>query len=110
MQYYLYAGNIMKLQKINENTFNLRGKLKDMSDYSELKSLLEKKRKRGELEVVFNIPNAKEINLYILGYWLKLAKKNNFKFHIYIENSYLYNNFLKLGLHKFFEVINGNME
>ncbi|WP_104721779.1 hypothetical protein [Helicobacter mesocricetorum] len=100
----------MKLQKIDENTFNLRGKLKEMSDYSELKSILEKKRKKGEVEVIFNIPNAKEINFYILGYWLKLAQKNNFKFRIYIENSYLYNNFLKLGLHNFFEVINGNLE
>ncbi|MDE5603321.1 MAG: hypothetical protein K2I71_05325 [Helicobacter sp.] len=100
----------MKLQKINENIFNLRGGLKDLSDYSELKSILEKKRKKGELEVIFNIPNAKEINFYILGYWLKLAKKNNFKFRIYIENSYLYNSFLNLGLHNFFEVINGSME
>ena len=84
--------------------------MKDISDYYDIKLLLEKMRREQNMEVFFDIPQAKEITFYILGYWLKLARKDNFKFHIYIANPYLYNNFLNMGLNEFFKVTNGEME
>ena len=84
--------------------------MKDISDYQDIKLLLEKKRKTQINEVFFSIPQAKEISPYILGYWLKLAIENEFQLHFYISNTSLYERFLHLGLHEFFEVINGEME
>lgn len=100
----------MRIEKIQENIYSLHGKMKDISDYQDIKLLLEKMRKAQINEVFFGIPQAKEISLYILGYWLKLATEDGFKFHFYISNTPLYERFLYLGLHEFFEVVNGEME
>lgn len=100
----------LRIEKIQEDIYILRGKLKDISDYQDIKLLLEKIRKAQINEISFGIPHAKDISLYILGYWLKLAKDDGFKFHFYISDDLLYERFLYLGLHEFFEVINGEME
>lgn len=90
--------------------FILRGKIKQTSDYYDIKTLLEKYKGKDNVEITFTIPNAKEITYYILGYWLKLVRKNQFKFHIHIGNPYLYESFLRLGLHRFFKVYNDSLE
>ncbi|TLD80657.1 hypothetical protein LS70_008790 [Helicobacter sp. MIT 11-5569] len=99
----------MKIKQIDENSFTLQGKIKEISDYHDLKSLLEKRRKAGQVEVHFNIPQAREIHFFILGYWLKLACKDGFKIHLYVTSPYLYDNLLRFGLHIFFEVKNDDM-
>lgn len=100
----------MKIKKIDDNTFILRGKIKEISDYHDIKMLLEKRKNEPNVEIRFEIPQAREVNFYILGYCLKLARKNGFKFHFYIANPYLYDTFVRLGLHQFFEVVNDSME
>ncbi|WP_297811934.1 hypothetical protein [uncultured Helicobacter sp.] len=100
----------MKIIKIDDNTFILRGKIKEISDYHDIKALLEKRKNEPNVEVRFEIPQAREVNYYILGYWLKLARKNGFKFHFSIANSRLYDTFIRLGLHQFFEVVYDDME
>lgn len=100
----------MRIEEIQENIYVLHGKLKDISDYQDMKLLLEKIRKTQINEISFSIPQAKDVSLYILGYWLKLAKEDGFKFHFYLSDDLLYERFLYLGLHEFFEVINGKME
>lgn len=98
----------MRIEQVDENSFILHGKIKEISDYRDLKTLLEKRKKENAVEVHFNIPQAKEISSYILGYWLKLARKDGFKFHLYIINPYLYDNLLRFGFHTFFELKNGD--
>ncbi|MDE5592234.1 MAG: hypothetical protein K2I63_04710 [Helicobacter sp.] len=100
----------MKLQKINENTFVLHGKLKDFSTYKEIKTLLQKIKNNGIGEVTFGIPLAKSINEHLLGYWLKLARKDSFKIHLYVQNTSLHHQLLNLGLHEFFKITDGILE
>lgn len=100
----------MKIKKVKDDVYVLRGKIKEISDYHDMKFLLEKRKNEPNVELHFEIPQAKEINFYILGYWLKLARKNGFKFHFYIASPYLYDTFVRLGLHQFFEVVNDSME
>ncbi|MDA3967943.1 MULTISPECIES: hypothetical protein [Helicobacter] len=100
----------MRIEKIQDNAFMLRGKIKEISDYHDIKALIEKMRKNGINEVYFGIPQAKEISFYILGYWLKLARKNDFKLHLFIESPLLYSNIVKLGFSEFLEVIDGRLE
>ena len=84
----------LRIEKIQEDIYILRGKLKDISDYQDIKLLLEKIRKAQINEISFGIPHAKDISLYILGYWLKLAKDDGFKFHFYIS----YKNYCKRNI------------
>lgn len=100
----------MRIEKIKDNAFILRGKIKEISDYHDLKTLIEKIRKNGIDEVYFGIPQAKEISFHVLGYWLKLTRKNGYKLHLFIESPLLYNNIIKLGFKEFLEVINGKLE
>ena len=103
----------LRIEKLNENSFILHGKMKEISDYQDLKLLLEKFRKAKNSEgivVHFDIPQARDINPYILGYWLKLARKDGFKIHLYIISPLLYNNLLRLGMHTFLEIKNDSME
>ncbi|CAM3473420.1 hypothetical protein [Helicobacter sp. UBA3407] len=100
----------MKIKKVKDNVYILRGKIKEISDYHDIKMLLEKHKNEPNMEFHFEIPQAKEVNFYILGYCLKLARKNGFKFHFYIASPYLYDTFVRLGLHQFFEVVNDSME
>lgn len=103
----------LRIEKLSENSFVLHGKMKEISDYQDLKILLEKFRKANNAEGVvvhFDIPQARDINPYILGYWLKLARKDGFKIHLYIISAFLYNNLLRLGMHTFLEIKNDSME
>lgn len=103
----------LRIEKLSENSFILHGKMKEISDYQDLKLLLEKFRKAKNSEgivVHFDIPQARDINPYILGYWLKLARKDGFKIHLYIISPLLYNNLLRLGMHTFLEIKNDSME
>ncbi|WP_279127700.1 hypothetical protein [Helicobacter winghamensis] len=98
----------MRIEQIDENAYILHGKIKEMSDYNDLKTLLEKRKLAGAMEVSFKIPQAREINFYILGYLLKLARKDGFKFHFLITSPYLYDSLHRFGLHTFFELENGS--
>lgn len=98
----------MRIEQIEENAYILHGKIKEISDYHDLKALLEKRRRTGEIEVYFKVPQAKEINFFVLGYLLKLARKDGFKFHFLIANPYLYENLHRLGLHTFFKLESGS--
>lgn len=103
----------LRIEKLSENSFILHGKMKEISDYQDLKLLLEKFRKaknQEDIVVHFDIPQARDINPYILGYWLKLARKDGFKIHLYIISPLLYNNLLRLGMHTFLEIKNDSME
>ena len=103
----------LRIEKLSENSFILHGKMKEISDYQDLKLLLEKFRKAKNSEgivVHFDIPQARDINPYILGYWLKLARKDGFKIHLYIISPLLYNSLLRLGMHTFLEIKNDSME
>ena len=103
----------LRIEKLSENSFILHGKMKEISDYQDLKLLLEKFRKAKNSEgivVHFDIPQARDINPYILGYWLKLARKDGFKIQLYIISPLLYNNLLRLGMHTFLEIKNDSME
>ena len=103
----------LRIEKLSENSFILHGKMKEISDYQDLKLLLEKFRKaknQEDIVVHFDIPQAKDINPYILGYWLKLARKDGFKIHLYIISPLLYNYLLRLGMHTFLEIKNDSME
>ena len=103
----------LRIEKLSENSFILHGKMKEISDYQDLKLLLEKFRKAKNSEgivVHFDIPQARDINPYILGYWLKLARKDGLKIHLYIISPLLYNNLLRLGMHTFLEIKNDSME
>ena len=103
----------LRIEKSSENSFILHGKMKEISDYQDLKLLLEKFRKAKNSEgivVHFDIPQARDINPYILGYWLKLARKDGFKIHLYIISPLLYSNLLRLGMHTFLEIKNDSME
>lgn len=101
---------VMRIDKIQDNAYILRGKIKEISDYHDMKALIEKIRKLGINEIYLGIPQAKDINFYILGYWLKLARKDNFKIHLFIESQILYSNVIKLGFEDFLEVIDGSLE
>lgn len=104
----------MRLEKIENNHYILHGKIKEMSDYEDLKVILEHLRKdkpqENIQEVIFKIPNAKDINSHIIGHWLKLARKNNFRFHLYIGNTRLYELCYQLGLNNFFEIIDDRVD
>ncbi|MCI5969225.1 hypothetical protein [Helicobacter sp.] len=100
----------MRIEQIEENAYILHGKIKELSDYHDLKTLLEKRKQAGETEVLFKIPQAKEINFFILGYLLKLARKDGFRFHLLVTSPYLYDHLYCLGLHTFFEVQNDGVE
>lgn len=100
----------MKIEKIDDNNFILHGKIKEVSDYYDIKVILEKRKKIPNTEIYFKIPQAKEINFHLLGYWLKLARKNGMKFHFYLSHSHLYDTFVLLGLHQFFEVIDDSVD
>ena len=98
----------MQVEQIEEGVYILHGRIRDISDYHELKELLEKHRQLGKPKILFKIPQAREINSLILGYLLKLARKDGFRFHLLIANPYLYEHLHRLGLHVFFELENGS--
>ncbi|WP_299545752.1 hypothetical protein [uncultured Helicobacter sp.] len=98
----------MRIEQIDDNVYILHGKIKEMSDYNDLKMLLEKRKQAGIMEVSFKIPQAREINFYILGYFLKLARKDGFRFHLLIASPYLYESLHRFGLHTFLELENGS--
>ncbi len=100
----------MRIEKTDENSFILHGKIKEFTDYLDVKSILEKRKRESHVEISFTIPQARDINRYLLGYWLKLARKDGFKFHFHISSPHLYDTFVRLGLHKFFEVYNDSVE
>ncbi|MBX7491092.1 hypothetical protein [Helicobacter turcicus] len=98
----------MRIEQVEDNFYILHGKMKEMTDYYDLKVLLEKRKQAGKVEVQFKIPQAKEINFFILGYLLKLARKDGFKFRFLIASPYLYESLHRFGLHIFFELENGS--
>ncbi|MDD6054977.1 MAG: hypothetical protein SOW25_01480 [Helicobacter sp.] len=104
----------MRIEKLDENNYILHGKMKEISDYDDIKTLLEKFKpnssEQNPAQITFTIPRSKDISYYILGYLLKLARKNHFKFELHIGNPYLYESLLRLGLHQFFKVYNDSME
>ena len=100
----------MRIEKISEIEFILHGKIKEISDYRDIKLIFEKLRANEKKDITLRIPKAKEISPYILGYWLKLAREDGFHFTIHLEDSYLIENFESLGLNHFFEVVNDSMD
>lgn len=100
----------MRLEKVSEVEFILHGKIKEISDYKDIKLIFEKLRKNNQKEVILRIPKAREISPYILGYWLKLVRHDDFKLTFYLEEVYLVESFESLGLNHFFEVIDDGMD
>ncbi|CAM2923814.1 hypothetical protein [Helicobacter burdigaliensis] len=100
----------MRLETLDENSYILHGKLKELEDYFELKRLLLKHKEKQQKEINFYIPTAREINFYILGLFLKLARYDGFSFSFSLGSLNLYESFLRLGLHSFFKVAYEDLE
>lgn len=100
----------MKLEETEEGALILSGRLNEHEDYVDLRTIIEKRRAAGDQEIEIYIPQSEEISLYIVGYWLKIARKNDFKLKIHISSYKLFESLRKIGMNHFIEFVDDGVE
>lgn len=100
----------MKLEETEEGALILSGRMSEHEDYIDLRTTIEKRRSAGEQGIEIYIPQSEDISPYIIGYWLKIARKNDFKLKIHISSYKLFESLRKIGINNFIEFVDDGVE